>query len=654
MGGFIAPSTTIGGTVLAPGIPLFTSPRGGLYELPELNGIGFAMNQLNYWTMTALGFSFGNRPSPAYAVAFASNTALTGGGTLPRGGTFSPDGNFVVIPCQFGSVISVFIRNNHTNALTQVPGSPFALGGGGAQPYDATFTPDGGTLYIAAWGSTAIQKYSFNKATGVPTFQFNIILAGAAPTCMAMTSDAAYMFSSGQGSGIWSINLTSNIATQMVVGTTSFGCALTPDNQYLYVPQSGGGVLGYSNQGGVLTPLAGSPFATPGSAALWRCSVSSDGNFLIVPCANNANLNVFRINKTTGSITPVVGSPFAVTADANDAFVTKDMQHIVGVTNGTASLFVRTFNALTGAVGPDIAGSPFALVGQCFRGQESPDGYAYMAVVSTVSAIELFSTTANPTFNLIQATYDPLGLAGGTFNINGGLFLNGAPVLSQAASPADGGKFLRLNNVGQSLWDGVNTYLPVAMVANAGAFSVDDTAEYIVEVTGALTGNGALTATFTIPADPLKIVFDNVTTGGFPLILNATYTIPPGRSFWYWNGATLEKISSGGFRTANVTPLPAGGAVVAVNHLCGAIPSSVIVEAVCLTAELGFSIGDVIQQVPQFNGVALYYGIDPWMNATQVGFTLTAGNAMGSGSRTNGALSTLTAANWAYRFAIVP
>lgn len=87
------------------------------------------------------------------------------------------------------------------------------------------------------------------------------------------------------------------------------------------------------------------------------------------------------------------------------------------------------------------------------------------------------------------------------------------------------------------------TTTPVAMAANVGNATIQDYSANYLDVSGALTAAGALT--LALPAHAAQITFDNATTGGFPLVVNATYTIPPGRSLWQWNGATLEEVVAG-------------------------------------------------------------------------------------------------------------
>lgn len=46
----------------------------------------------------------------------------------------------------------------------------------------------------------------------------------------------------------------------------------------------------------------------------------------------------------------------------------------------------------------------------------------------------------------------------------------------------------------------------------------------------------------TNPTEPFVVIFDNMTTGGFDIVLNATYTIPASLSQWYYDGSLYEEV----------------------------------------------------------------------------------------------------------------
>lgn len=656
MGGFITPSTAISGTVLAPGIPVSGSPLSGLFAFG--NGYGFALSSVAFHTLNALGITFGPKPAQSFTLAgVAGSPFSTGAATLPRGVAVSPNGLRVAV-CDYNSnTVNIFLRNPVTGALAQVAGSPFAVT---FNPVMVAFSPDNVHLLIAHFIGAGGQVSVFTcdtingALTPVVGSPFNAGLAtqyvtlspdGLHVFAVNTNSNAVSVFSRNAGTGF----LTPVVGSPFAVGVTPYACAVSPDGAHLYVTNTGGNSLSaFSiNVGtGALTPVSGSPFA---SVAPYGVKVHPSGAFVLVAQTNNT-IQVLSRDTLTGMLNPT--GAFASGGTPLDVSISPDGLNVVTANNGTNNVSAYTFNPATGVL-TAVAGSPFACGTTPFNATFTPDGQQVIVPNYATNNVTVFATAAVSYPHLIEAFFDPMGGANGTYNVNGTLLVRGVPVTPVPSTVGVPGKFLRSDANGNLLWDGVNTYLPVAMVANAGAFSVDDTAEYIVEVTGALTAQGALTATVTVPADPLKVVFDNLTTGGFPLVLAGTYTLPAGRSYWYWNGATLEMLSAGGFRTANVTPLPAAGSVIALNHLCGSVPKNVQIEMVCLTAENGYAINDVVNANAQYNGAATA-PLNYWLSATQMGFKLIALYTLTMGSKTTGAIVTPTAANWAYRFMVQP
>jgi hypothetical protein len=149
------------------------------------------------------------------------------------------------------------------------------------------------------------------------------------------------------------------------------------------------------------------------------------------------------------------------------------------------------------------------------------------------------------------------GFGGASYSasqIQGTMQLNQGGTGISVITSANAGKYLRLGiGATTAVWDGVNNYAPVSMVSNAASISIDDTGNYIFRVTGALTAPGNINATFTVPADPTYVIFDNRVTGGFALTVAGTYNIPLGISQWYWDGSALVLIGSNSSSTVLTT-----------------------------------------------------------------------------------------------------
>jgi hypothetical protein len=110
---------------------------------------------------------------------------------------------------------------------------------------------------------------------------------------------------------------------------------------------------------GVLTSIAGSPFATPGAAQ--SVAVDSTGEFAY---ATGGGFSGYTINATTGALTPIPGSPFHsrgsfdfVAVDPSGKFV-YGVDYWDGFPIATGDVYGDRIDATTGALTP-ITGSPF-------------------------------------------------------------------------------------------------------------------------------------------------------------------------------------------------------------------------------------------------------------------------------------------------------
>jgi DNA-binding beta-propeller fold protein YncE len=87
--------------------------------------------------------------------------------------------------------------------------------------------------------------------------------------------------------------------------------AATADGRLAYVASAGSGeVAGYSvDEAGVLTPLAGSPFALPWPAS--SLVLDRSGRFAYAVHPASGRISALRVDPVSGALQPVEGSPFA-------------------------------------------------------------------------------------------------------------------------------------------------------------------------------------------------------------------------------------------------------------------------------------------------------------------------------------------------------
>ena len=123
--------------------------------------------------------------SPNMCVSNAARPGCTTakGLTGADGVAVSPDGAYVYVASFDASTLTVFSRNSTTGSLTQLAGAagcivdtsnPMGLTGcatarGLKNPYFMQVSPDGGSVYLASWGSNAVPIFDRNTATGALT-----------------------------------------------------------------------------------------------------------------------------------------------------------------------------------------------------------------------------------------------------------------------------------------------------------------------------------------------------------------------------------------------------------------------------------------------------------------------------------------------------
>lgn len=98
--------------------------------------------------------------------------------------------------------------------------------------------------------------------------------------------------------------------------------------------------------------------------------------------------------------------------------------------------------------------------------------------------------------------------------------------------------------------------------------------------------------------------------------------------------------------TSSLQALPNAGVTVNVAHGLSSMPSYWVVQLKCVTAEFGFSVGDIIQLSGNFYAPG-YEAYVSWANTTSVGFLSSSTGIMPRiTSRTTGNLAVITQSNW--------
>jgi hypothetical protein len=106
--------------------------------------------------------------------------------------------------------------------------------------------------------------------------------------------------------------------------------------------------------------------------------------------------------------------------------------------------------------------------------------------------------------------------------------------------------------------------------------------------------------------------------------------------------------------TATVTSLPAAQTPINATHSLGVVPDYVTLEITCLTAEAGYSPGDVIQNPPIWNGAngsAVCQSI--YKSTTDVTYMVPSGFGIYLPNKTTAAPVVATPSYWSYRFRLI-
>ena len=157
---------------------------------------------------------------------------------------------------------------------------------------------------------------------------------------------------------------------------------------------------------GTLTPVPGSPFLTGGNGsrgglfATNRIGVAIAGNFLFAPNTDSATVSVFKIDPASGVLTPVAGSPFAtgnpVFPDNLAVSASPDGKFLMASSHAFGDITVFSI-ASSGALSP-VPGSPFRTVGLATSIKISPDG-RFLAV--TTNSVEMYSIASDGSLALL-------------------------------------------------------------------------------------------------------------------------------------------------------------------------------------------------------------------------------------------------------------
>lgn len=297
------------------------------------------------------------------------------------------------------------------------------------RPVSLAFTPDKSFLYAANLTSNVVSGYSVDHTTGVltPVGQaLPPVAVGILPIVVGVESTGHFLYVLNQGNAtantssisVFSIDTARGILTP--IAGSPFAVPASP--QYMVVSQaspvlyvvagSPSTISVFSIAGnGSLTAVPTSNFAGPAGANITSIAVDSKGQFMYATDLGNGNVITLSIAAGTSVLTPVAGSPF--TAGTGPNAVAVDGTGTFVYVSNKGSNDVSAFKSTAGVLA-QVTGSPFTTEGTGTIATTAPgfltvDGANTFLLVSNTATEGIASFVINPDGTLGSVTNSPFG-----------------------------------------------------------------------------------------------------------------------------------------------------------------------------------------------------------------------------------------------------
>lgn len=244
-------------------------------------------------------YAVSQRSAALYAFSTGMSGALTplsgnpvaiGPGTIGASSVVvDPSGKYVYVTAadSFSANIYGFSRNTTTGALSPLPTFPIPVDG---MSNHSTFDPTGHFLLVTGTGV-------FGGRGGVDVFTLDSATGG----------------------------LTLVVGTPIPVGVDPAGVVIVPSGRYVYIPNTADATISafaFDSTSGSLSPVAGSPFPSGGRGSInGPLGIAADNqNKFVFVCNASNDISVFSVGNG-GVLTPVSGSPFPTGGNGPQAIV---------------------------------------------------------------------------------------------------------------------------------------------------------------------------------------------------------------------------------------------------------------------------------------------------------------------------------------------
>ncbi|HUN81462.1 MAG TPA: beta-propeller fold lactonase family protein, partial [Phycisphaerae bacterium] len=233
----------------------------------------------------------------------------------------SPNGRYLVTGHPAGNLDGVSILQVASNAAVSLVTQVVLVSGMGG-PLDVVWLDND---YVAVTRSESspnrVVIYQFNSA--VPSLtEIRTYDVGSFSVYLAVNAARTHLYVGDTGSGdrifVFSIStggILTPVQTYFSTPLYPIGLQVSPDGSKLYagcgISGSGHNVTGFSLDGsGQVTPLAGSPFTSPGTSPK-AIAYSTDSHYLFVGHGTDSTARSFAIDPGTGNLT-YTGASFSV------------------------------------------------------------------------------------------------------------------------------------------------------------------------------------------------------------------------------------------------------------------------------------------------------------------------------------------------------
>jgi len=270
------------------------------------------------------------------------------------------------------------------------------------RPVSMVLTPDKQFLYVTNLTSNTVSGYAVNHTSGVLTPVGEALApspVGILPINVGIDSTGHFLYVLNQGNGnagtstisVFSIDTVRGILTPIAgspfaVPANPQYMLVSPTAAVLYVVAgSPSAITAFSIAGGAVASASTGTFTGPANANITSIAVDPKAQFMYATDFGNGNV----ISLNLGTLAPVAGSPFKAGTGPNGVAV--DSSGTLVYVSNKGSNDVSAFQSTSGVLAP-ITGSPFTTIG---TGTVAPTAPGFLTVDSSNKFLYVANTATN-------------------------------------------------------------------------------------------------------------------------------------------------------------------------------------------------------------------------------------------------------------------